>query len=174
MGLYLRNGNEYPGGHGRRLPRAGGAVQRQLPLRRRGTAVPARRRQGPRWSTRPSSPASCSPSATRLPELEVLIQVADDSGATNSRPMRWTSNPSPPPPNPRAGACPTPSGDDLYILYTGGNDRHAQGVLWRQHDIFMLAGHGRLAVHGRRRTVELLRRSGRAGPGLRAASVRCC
>ena len=36
------------------------------------------------------------------------------------------------------------SGDDLYILYTGGTTGHPKGVMWRHEDIFMAAfGGGR-------------------------------
>src|SRR5690606_33908405 len=42
-----------------------------------------------------------------------------------------------------AGGMPTPSGEDLYILYTGGTTGMPKGVLWRQHDIFISAMGGR-------------------------------
>jgi fatty-acyl-CoA synthase len=38
---------------------------------------------------------------------------------------------------------PEPSGDDLYILYTGGTTGMPKGVLWRQHDIFLSSMGGR-------------------------------
>jgi fatty-acyl-CoA synthase len=76
-----------------------------------------------------------------LPELEVLIQVADEwgesllpgavdyetalAGASAARPEV------------------TPSPDDLYILYTGGTTGMPKGVLWRQADIFIAALGGR-------------------------------
>ena len=77
----------------------------------------------------------------RLPDLQVLIQVADDSGnellpdAVDYEEVVRTPAP--------AGGMPTPSGEDLYILYTGGTTGMPKGVLWRQHDIFMSAMGGR-------------------------------
>jgi 3-oxocholest-4-en-26-oate---CoA ligase len=76
----------------------------------------------------------------RLPELEVLLQVADDSGhdllpgavdyeeALAGAPADLDVQASP---------------DDLYVLYTGGTTGMPKGVLWRQHDIFLNAMGGR-------------------------------
>ena len=77
----------------------------------------------------------------QLPELEVLIQVADGSGhallpgAVDYEEMLAGSSPERPPVE--------PSPDDLYMLYTGGTTGMPKGVLWRQHDIFMAAMGGR-------------------------------
>jgi len=82
----------------------------------------------------------------RLPNLEVLIQVADDSGnellpdAVDYESVIDTPAP--------AGGMPAPTGDDLYILYTGGTTGMPKGVLWRQHDIFMSAMGGRPFMAG--------------------------
>src|SRR4051812_45778223 len=77
----------------------------------------------------------------RLPELRVLIQVADDSGnELLPGAVDYESIVSTPAP---AAGMPVPSGDDLYILYTGGTTGMPKGVLWRQHDIFMSAMGGR-------------------------------
>jgi len=82
----------------------------------------------------------------RLPELQVLIQVADDSGnellpdAVDYESVVGTPAP--------ASGMPTPTGDDLYILYTGGTTGMPKGVLWRQHDIFMSAMGGRPVMGG--------------------------
>jgi 3-oxocholest-4-en-26-oate---CoA ligase len=76
----------------------------------------------------------------RLPQLEALLQVADDSGndllpgAVDYEDALATSAPT-------VDVQPQP--DDLYVLYTGGTTGMPKGVLWRQHDIFMSAMGGR-------------------------------
>jgi fatty-acyl-CoA synthase len=77
----------------------------------------------------------------RLPDLQVLIQVADESGnALLPGAVDYESITATPEP---ADGMPTPDGEDLYILYTGGTTGMPKGVLWRQHDIFMSAMGGR-------------------------------
>ncbi len=76
-----------------------------------------------------------------LPNLEVLIQVADDSGAkllpgAVDYEEALASMPDTAPPV-------KPSPDDLYILYTGGTTGMPKGVLWRSDDIFVSAMGGR-------------------------------
>ncbi|MHA3021326.1 acyl-CoA synthetase [Mycobacterium sp. BMJ-28] len=77
----------------------------------------------------------------RAPHLQVLIQVPDASGhellpgAVDYEAVIATPAP--------AGGLPAPSGDDLYILYTGGTTGMPKGVLWRQHDIFLSSMGGR-------------------------------
>src|SRR5271166_3342269 len=80
-----------------------------------------------------------------LPQLRVLIQIADDSGnplldgavdyerAIESAPAAPAVEHSP---------------DDLYVLYTGGTTGMPKGVLWRQHDIFMTSFGGRNIMTG--------------------------
>jgi len=76
-----------------------------------------------------------------LPKLELLLQVADESGnellpgAVDYEAALAASSPELPP------VELTP--DDLYILYTGGTTGMPKGVLWRQHDIFRAAMGGR-------------------------------
>ena len=69
-----------------------------------------------------------------LPNLDVLLQIADDSGhALLPDAVDYEQA--------LAGASPARpdrawSADDLYILYTGGTTGMPKGVLWRQEDIF--------------------------------------
>jgi fatty-acyl-CoA synthase len=72
---------------------------------------------------------------------DTLLQVADESGeallpgAIDYEEALASVAPEDPPVD--------PSADDLYILYTGGTTGMPKGVLWRQHDIFMVAMGGR-------------------------------
>ncbi|MEE2702385.1 MAG: acyl-CoA synthetase [Myxococcota bacterium] len=76
-----------------------------------------------------------------LPDLEVLLQVADASGeallpgATDYEQALASASPE----RPDLEWSP----DDLYILYTGGTTGMPKGVLWRQADIFIAALGGR-------------------------------
>lgn len=70
-----------------------------------------------------------------LPGLELLVQVADESGndllpgAHDYEALLRT-------PMPEAG-MPVPRGEDLFVLYTGGTTGMPKGVLWRNDDIFV-------------------------------------
>jgi len=105
-----------------------------------------------------------------LRDLELLIQVADESGeklipgAVDYEAALASAPPELPPVD--------PSPDDLYILYTGGTTGMPKGVQWRQHDIFRAAMGGR--TYG---TWELIENSehlvGRVlpGDGVRVMSI---
>lgn len=81
-----------------------------------------------------------------LPQLRVLIQIADDSGndlvhgAVDYDSVIGSTASKPPPVQ--------HSPDDLYVLYTGGTTGMPKGVLWRQHDIFMTSFGGRNLMTG--------------------------
>jgi 3-oxocholest-4-en-26-oate---CoA ligase len=76
-----------------------------------------------------------------VPSLDVLIQVADDSGigllsgAVDYDEALKQSSPE------RPDVTWTP--DDLYIIYTGGTTGMPKGVLWRQADVIVGAFAGR-------------------------------
>jgi fatty-acyl-CoA synthase len=75
-----------------------------------------------------------------LPELELLIQVDDGSGAALLPGAigyeSWLAAQSPQLPS---GLAASWSGDDLYICYTGGTTGLPKGVLWRQADFLISA-----------------------------------
>jgi acyl-CoA synthetase (AMP-forming)/AMP-acid ligase II len=99
-----------------------------------------------------------------LPQLRVLIQIADDSGndlvygAVDYEKALASVSPEPPPVQ--------HSPDDLYVLYTGGTTGMPKGVLWRQHDIFMTSFGGRNIVTGEpSRSLDEIVAAAAAGPG---------
>lgn len=72
-----------------------------------------------------------------LPHLRCIFQVDDDSGHPLLEGAQWYEDA-------LAQASPEPpkvnlSGDDLYILYTGGTTGMPKGVLWRQADAAVAA-----------------------------------
>lgn len=77
----------------------------------------------------------------QLPDLQILIQVDDGTqtpllpGAIDYEAVVATPRP--------ATGLPTPTADDLFLIYTGGTTGMPKGVLWRQHDIFMSSMGGR-------------------------------
>jgi 3-oxocholest-4-en-26-oate---CoA ligase len=105
----------------------------------------------------------------QLPQLEVLIQVADESenpllpgavdyeqalaSASAQRPdVEW-------------------SPDDLYILYTGGTTGMPKGVLWRQHDAFLGAFGGRTRDGRTPRSLQEVVERAVSGPGHRVLAT---
>jgi acyl-CoA synthetase (AMP-forming)/AMP-acid ligase II len=80
-----------------------------------------------------------------LPQLRVLIQIADDSGnELLAGAVDYETVINSAPALPRVQHSP----DDLYVLYTGGTTGMPKGVLWRQHDIFMTSFGGRNLMTG--------------------------
>jgi fatty-acyl-CoA synthase len=102
----------------------------------------------------------------RLPELELLIQVADDSGeALLPGAVAYEDFLAAAAPDPPALAY---SPDDLYILYTGGTTGMPKGVLWRHEDVFYNGLGGHVPGFPRLETEELLQTHLAMGIGGRA------
>ncbi len=99
----------------------------------------------------------------RLPDLDLLIQVADDSGqallpgAIDYEEALAASSAEPPPVR--------PSPDDLYILYTGGTTGMPKGVLWRSGDIYPAAMGGRDLAGQELPSLEAIAAQAAGGPG---------
>lgn len=141
VGLYLRNGNEYL------ESMIGGYRARVAPFNVNYRYVEAELRylldNSQARALIYSAEFAPRVAAIRheLPQLEVLIQVSDHTatpllpGAVEYESIIDT-------PAPRDG-MPTPSPDDLFLLYTGGTTGMPKGVLWRQHDVFVSSMGGR-------------------------------
>ena len=77
----------------------------------------------------------------KVPTLQHLVQVADGSGnallpgAEEYETVVTTPRPAEP--------MPVPTGEDGFLLYTGGTTGMPKGVLWRQHDVYVAAMGGR-------------------------------
>jgi acyl-CoA synthetase (AMP-forming)/AMP-acid ligase II len=73
----------------------------------------------------------------RVRGLTLLVQVADDSGnALLPGAVDYADLVDTPAP---AGGMPEPSGDDLFLMYTGGTTGMPKGVVWRHDDVFISA-----------------------------------
>ncbi|GAA3735972.1 fatty-acyl-CoA synthase [Spinactinospora alkalitolerans] len=72
-----------------------------------------------------------------LPKLRHVVLLDDGSGAAPLAGVDYETALA------RAGAgsrgLPRTSGDDLYLLYTGGTTGYPKGVMWRQEDLFRVA-----------------------------------
>ncbi|MCP4006237.1 MAG: acyl-CoA synthetase [bacterium] len=102
----------------------------------------------------------------QLPQLEVLIQVADDSGnellegAVDYEEALASSSADLPDIQ--------PSPDDLYLLYTGGTTGMPKGVLWRSADIYCAAMGGRKVDHSEFESLEEVKQATAFGADMRA------
>ena len=99
-----------------------------------------------------------------LPNLRVLIQIADASGnelldgAVDYEEALRTGD---------GTELPEADPDDLYVLYTGGTTGMPKGVLWRQHDIFVASFGGRDLYSGHTaESIEELVEKAKANPGM--------
>ena len=76
-----------------------------------------------------------------LPLLQLFVSVEDASGADIERLGATDYETALGAASPKRDFAPR-SGDDIYILYTGGTTGMPKGVLWRQEDIFFAAMRG--------------------------------
>lgn len=133
VGLMLRNGNEYVEG-----------MLACFKLR----AVPANVSYRATAAEVGSQLADCGAVALlHEPELVDVVTAAGHLGATLARGEAWEEA--------LAGAATVPvavggrSGDDRYLLYTGGTTGRPKGVVWRHEDLFFGAlGGGALGGDG--------------------------
>ncbi|WP_435771761.1 acyl-CoA synthetase [Nocardioides sp. SYSU DS0651] len=137
VGLYLRNGDEY-------LPAMLGATRARVapfPVNYRYVAEELRylltdaATKGLVYHSE-FAPVLADVLAD-LPGVEVLVQVPDETGHGLLPGAVWWEEAVGTPVD--ASALPTPSGDDVYLLYTGGTTGMPKGVLWRNDDIFIQA-----------------------------------
>jgi 3-oxocholest-4-en-26-oate---CoA ligase len=90
-----------------------------------------------------------------LPELQLLLQIADESGNDLLPDARWYDD-ALAAASPELPACASEwSNDDLYILYTGGTTGMPKGVLWRQQDILCSVMGGR-GPDGQQHTLDAM------------------
>ena len=100
-----------------------------------------------------------------LPQLEVLLQVADESGhallpgAVDYESALAAASPG------RPDVAWSP--DDLYILYTGGTTGMPKGVLWRSADIYVAAMGGRRFDGSEHASLESIVTQAKGGGALR-------
>jgi acyl-CoA synthetase (AMP-forming)/AMP-acid ligase II len=83
-----------------------------------------------------------------LPDVRVLLQIADDSGNELLSGAEWYEDVLAASSNDRPAWADEWSPDDLYILYTGGTTGMPKGVLWRQADMHRTSMGGRDMLTG--------------------------
>ncbi len=94
--------------------------------------------------------------ADRSPELRTFIHIEDGSGADTSAlgsvPFEEALAQGSP-----ERDFPERSGDDIYVIYTGGTTGMPKGVMWRHEDIFFALGQGIDALTGEKVASEYTR-----------------
>jgi acyl-CoA synthetase (AMP-forming)/AMP-acid ligase II len=87
--------------------------------------------------------------ADRSPKLHTFVHIEDDSGADTAALGSVSFEDACAQGSPERD-FPERSGDDVYIIYTGGTTGMPKGVMWRSEDIFFALGQGIDAVSGER------------------------
>jgi len=94
--------------------------------------------------------------ADRSPLLGTLIHIEDGSGADTSALGSVPFDDAIAQGSPERD-FPARSGDDIYVIYTGGTTGMPKGVMWRHEDIFFALGQGIDALTGERVASEYTR-----------------
>jgi acyl-CoA synthetase (AMP-forming)/AMP-acid ligase II len=77
----------------------------------------------------------------KVPTIRLLVQVDDETGnPLLPGAVAYESIVQTPPP---ASGLPEALGEDAFLLYTGGTTGMPKGVIWRQHDVYVAAMGGR-------------------------------
>jgi 3-oxocholest-4-en-26-oate---CoA ligase len=97
--------------------------------------------------------------APRAPELKHLIVAGGRSGIEGAVPYEEALAG-----QPRTRGFPRRSGDDLYIIYTGGTTGMPKGVMWRMEDLFFAFGGGNPSGEPRATPDEVIEAAVAAGP----------
>ncbi|WP_371780497.1 acyl-CoA synthetase [Streptosporangium subroseum] len=97
--------------------------------------------------------------APRAPELKHLIAVGGRSGIEGAVPYEEALAG-----QPETRGFPERSGDDLYIIYTGGTTGMPKGVMWRMEDLFFAFGGGNAYGEPRATPDEVIEAAVAAGP----------
>jgi acyl-CoA synthetase (AMP-forming)/AMP-acid ligase II len=97
--------------------------------------------------------------ASRSPELRELIAVGGDTTVEGAVPYEKALEGMP-----ESRGFPARSGDDLYIIYTGGTTGMPKGVMWRCEDLFMAFGGGNVTGEPRGTPQEVIEAAVGAGP----------
>ena len=94
--------------------------------------------------------------ADRSPKLRAFVHIEDDSGADVSALGSVAFEDAIASGGPERD-FPERSGDDIYVIYTGGTTGMPKGVMWRHEDIFFALGQGIDALTGERVASEYTR-----------------
>ncbi|CAN5529418.1 acyl-CoA synthetase [soil metagenome] len=94
--------------------------------------------------------------ADRSPKLTTFVHIEDDSGADTSA-LRSVAFEDAVSQSSSERYSDERSGDDIYVIYTGGTTGMPKGVMWRSEDIFFALGQGIDALSGERVPHEYFR-----------------
>ncbi len=94
--------------------------------------------------------------ADRSPKLTTFVHIEDDSGADTASLGSVAFEDAAAQGSPERD-FPERSGDDIYVIYTGGTTGMPKGVMWRHEDIFFALGQGIDALTGERVASEYSR-----------------